>query len=121
MVWNLCLTLLLFMVCSYIENKKEHWYPSPMIILKDVEGLHMLKIAIWLQHRMNHQDMGERWERRALLVEECVKILREMDIEFRIYPLNVNVSSLPPLTYAHVPPSSWNIPPPEGSKQIVHP
>ncbi|CAO2813348.1 unnamed protein product [Amaranthus hypochondriacus] len=108
-------------ITSYIESKKEHWYPSPMIILKDVEGLHMLKIAIWLQHRMNHQDMGERWERRALLVEECVKILREMDIEFRIYPLNVNVSSLPPLTYAHVPPSTWNIPPPEGSKQIVHP
>ncbi|KAL2928417.1 Mechanosensitive ion channel protein 8, partial [Bienertia sinuspersici] len=48
-------------ITSYIENKKEHWYPSPMIVLKDMDGPHMLRVAIWLQHRMNHQDMGERW------------------------------------------------------------
>ncbi|KAK9287376.1 hypothetical protein L1049_015794 [Liquidambar formosana] len=64
-------------ILSYIENKKEHWYPAPMIILKDVEEFNRLRFAVWLNHRMNHQDMGERWARRALLVEEMVKIFRE--------------------------------------------
>lgn len=109
------------MTCSYIDNKKEHWYPGPMIILKDTDGLHMLRIAVWLQHRMNHQDMGERYVRRALLIEECIKIFREMDIEYRVYPLNVNITSIPPLNYVHAPPSSWNAPPSEGGKEIVHP
>ncbi|KAL9244617.1 hypothetical protein vseg_018378 [Gypsophila vaccaria] len=87
-------------IFTYIEHKREHWYPTPLIILKDAEGLHILRIAVWLQHRMNHQDMGERYVRRALLIEECVKIFREMDVEFRMYPINVNVTSMPPLSYA---------------------
>ncbi|XP_021736576.1 mechanosensitive ion channel protein 6-like [Chenopodium quinoa] len=108
-------------ITSYIENKKEHWYPKPMVILKDTDGLNMLRIAVWLQHRMNHQDMGERWVRRALLIEECVKIFREMDIEYRVYPMNVNVTSIPTLNYAQVSPPSWNAPPPDSGKQVVVP
>ncbi|XP_010691795.2 mechanosensitive ion channel protein 6 [Beta vulgaris subsp. vulgaris] len=109
-------------ITSYIDNKKEHWYPSPMIILKDTDGLHMLRLAVWLQHRMNHQDMGERWTRRALLIEECIKIFREMDIEYRVYPMNVNVTSIPPLHYAHhAPPPPWNAPPSyEHGKEVAH-
>ncbi|KAJ7978663.1 Mechanosensitive ion channel protein [Quillaja saponaria] len=53
-------------ITSYVDNKKEHWYPSPMIIFKDVEQLKMIRFAIWPTHRMNHQDMGERFARRAL-------------------------------------------------------
>ncbi|XP_074278941.1 mechanosensitive ion channel protein 6-like [Silene latifolia] len=90
-------------ILTYIEHKREHWYPTPLIILKDAESLNILRIAVWLQHKMNHQDMGERYIRRALLVEECVKILREMDIEYRVYPINVNVTSIPPLNYAQSP------------------
>ena len=103
--------------CSYIENKKEHWYPSPMIILKDMESLHTLRIAVWLQHRINYQDIAERWTRRALLIEECIKIFRELDLEYRFYPVNVNVNSMSTLNYPLVPPHNW---PTEGSKEIAH-
>lgn len=93
-------------IISYVENKTDHWQPAPMIVLKDVEDLNRLKIAVWLSHRMNHQDMGERWVRRALLVEEMVKIFKELDIEYRMLPLNVNVRSLPPITSTRSP-SNW--------------
>ncbi|KAI9187540.1 hypothetical protein LWI28_029224 [Acer negundo] len=60
-------------IIEYIEEKKkDHWYPAPLFIFKDVEELHRLRIAIWLTHKMNHQDMGERWVRRAHLVEELL-------------------------------------------------
>ncbi|RZC66818.1 hypothetical protein C5167_010506 [Papaver somniferum] len=92
---------------AFIEGKREHWYPSPMIVVRDVDDLNRLKISVWLTHRMNHQDMGERWVRRALVVEEMVKVLRELDIEYRMLPLDVNVRNMPGFSSQRLP-STWN-------------
>lgn len=77
----------------------------------NIEQLHMLKLSVWMRHKMNHQNMGDRWKRRALLVEEMVKILKESDIEYRLYPLDVNVRGMPPITSTRMPPG-WSTPPP---------
>ena len=85
-----------FSYCRYIEEKKkDHWYLAPSFIFKDVEELNRLRIAIWLTHKMNHQDMGERWMRRAHLVEELVRIFRELDLQYRLFPLDINVRAMP--------------------------
>ncbi|KAE9609497.1 hypothetical protein Lal_00020250 [Lupinus albus] len=89
---------------SYINNKKDHWHPSPMIVLKDHESLNMIRVAIWLCHRMNFQDIGERYERRSLLIEETIKIFKDLDIQYRLLPLDINIRSIP-LTSARLPPS----------------
>ncbi|XP_059656512.1 mechanosensitive ion channel protein 6-like [Cornus florida] len=93
-------------ITGYIENKSDHWYPAPMIVMRDVEDMNRLKFSVWLSHRMNHQDMGERWVRRAALVEEMVKVFRELDIQYRMLPLDVNVHNMPVLTSNRVP-STW--------------
>ncbi|KAL9225741.1 hypothetical protein vseg_001631 [Gypsophila vaccaria] len=93
-------------ITRYIENKKEHWYPAPMVVLRDVEDMNRIKFSIWLSHTMNHQDMGERWARRALLVEEMVRIFRDLDIEYRMLPMDVNVRNLAPLVSDRLP-SNW--------------
>lgn len=49
--------------------------------MKDVEDLEKVKMSVCVTHKMNHQDMGERWNRRAALVEEIVKIFRQLDDE----------------------------------------
>ncbi|KAK4351793.1 hypothetical protein RND71_027311 [Anisodus tanguticus] len=95
-------------ITRYIENKSDHWYPAPMIVMRDVEDLNRIKWSVWISHTMNFQDMGERWARRALLVEEMVKIFRELDIEYRMLPVDVNVRNMPPLTTSRVP-SNWSI------------
>ncbi|KAL8514870.1 hypothetical protein ACS0TY_013815 [Phlomoides rotata] len=95
-------------ITRYVDNKSEHWYPAPMIVMRDVEDLNRLKFSIWLSQRMNFQDMGERWTRRALLVEEMVKIFRELDIEYRMLPLDVNVRNMPPISSSRVP-SNWTV------------
>ncbi|KAL2936995.1 Mechanosensitive ion channel protein 8 [Bienertia sinuspersici] len=108
-------------ITSYIENKKEHWYPDPMIVLKDAESLYMLRIAVWVTHRMNFQDIGERWVRRAQLVEECIKTFRELDVEYRAYPMNnVNVNTMPPLCFGL--PNLGTSDPyiAEGTKEVVN-
>lgn len=53
----------------------EQWHPDPQIIMKDVEDLDKVKMSVCLTHKMNHQDMKERWNRRAALVEEIVTVL----------------------------------------------
>lgn len=90
----------------YIERKQEHWHPNPTVVVKDVEDMNKLKIAVWLKHRMNYQDMRERWVRRASLVEEMVKVLRELDIEYRLPPLDINVRNMPELSSTRLP-STW--------------
>ncbi|XP_047322727.1 mechanosensitive ion channel protein 6-like [Impatiens glandulifera] len=91
-------------ITRYIDNKSEHWYPAPMIVLRDVEDMNKLKVSVWLSHRMNFQDMGERWARRALLVEEMIKVFRELDIDYRMIPFDVNVRNLPSSNRL---PSNW--------------
>ncbi|CAN4094040.1 unnamed protein product [Withania somnifera] len=95
-------------IIRYIENESDHWYPAPSVVMKDVEDLNRIKWSVWISHTMNFQDMGERWKRRAVLVEEMVKILRELDIEYRMLPVDVNVRNMPPLSASRVP-SNWSV------------
>ncbi|CAI9765430.1 unnamed protein product [Fraxinus pennsylvanica] len=90
-------------VVTYIENKKDHWYPSPSVVLMNIEDLNKLKLSVWIRHRMNHQDMGGKWQRRALLVDEMIKIFKELDIEYRLYPLDINIRTMPPINSSRHP------------------
>ncbi|XP_026661066.2 mechanosensitive ion channel protein 6-like [Phoenix dactylifera] len=95
-------------IIGYMENKKEHWYPGPSVVLRDVDDMNRLKISIWMRQRINFQNMGLRWERRELVLEETIRILRDLDIEYRMLPLDVNVRDMPAVTSIRVP-SSWSI------------
>ncbi|MCL7047670.1 hypothetical protein MKW94_009313 [Papaver nudicaule] len=94
-------------ITGFIEGKLDYWYPSPMVVVRDVDEMNRLKVSIWCQHRMNHQDMGERYSRRAGIVEEMIKIMKDLEIEYRMLPLDVNVRNTPTpsLQSARLPPT----------------
>nr|XP_043613548.1 mechanosensitive ion channel protein 6-like [Erigeron canadensis] len=94
------------MITSYVDSKSDHWYPGAMIVVRDVEDLNRLNISVWPRQRINFQDMGERWKRRALLVEEMIRIFKDLNIEYRMLPMDINVSNLPALTSNRLP-SNW--------------
>ncbi|GJS30276.1 mechanosensitive ion channel protein 6-like protein [Tanacetum coccineum] len=94
-------------ITSYVENKNEHWHPAPSILVRDVEDLNRVNISIWLFHRMNFQNMLERWKRRGLLLEEMIKIFKDLDIEYRMLPVDINVRKMPTLDSNRLP-SNWN-------------
>lgn len=52
-------------------------------MFKDVEDLNRRGIAVRLMHRMNRQDRDMKRARRALLVEEIIKIAEELGIDIR--------------------------------------
>ncbi|CAN0891232.1 Mechanosensitive ion channel protein 5 [Linum grandiflorum] len=90
---------------AYIDTKKDHWYPSPMIICMEAEDLNRVRMAVWLCHRINHQDMGEKFLRRSLLIEEMVKIFKELDMQYRLLPVDINIRAMPQVSSDRVPPS----------------
>ncbi|XWS67692.1 hypothetical protein CRYUN_Cryun04dG0027600 [Craigia yunnanensis] len=90
-------------IISYIENRKEHWCTAPMVILKELDELNRMKIAVWLTHKINHQNMGQRWERRARLAEEMVNIFKELDLQYRLRPIDINVCSMPLVNSSRIP------------------
>ncbi|KAL6011814.1 hypothetical protein ACLOJK_002280 [Asimina triloba] len=94
------------MMRKFIVDKVEHWYPSPQIVLRDVDEMNKLGVSIWFQHRMNYQNMGERWTRREIVVEEMLRVLRELEIEYRMLPIDVNLRHMPSLTSSRLP-SNW--------------
>ncbi|KAK3427490.1 mechanosensitive ion channel protein 6 [Eucalyptus grandis] len=95
-------------IVRYIENRSDHWQPAPKVVTREIEDLNRVLMSVWLTHRMNHQDMGERFVRRALLVEEMIKIFKELDIEYRLRPLDVNIQSLPDPNSTRLP-SNWTV------------
>ncbi|KAJ3681926.1 hypothetical protein LUZ60_014499 [Juncus effusus] len=92
---------------EYIRSQKEHWDPNPQIVLRDVDDMNKLKVSLWFQHRMNYQDMGLRFDRRELVMDELIKTLKELDIEYRLLPFDVNVVNAPPVGVSRVP-STWS-------------
>ncbi|XP_042480645.1 mechanosensitive ion channel protein 6-like [Macadamia integrifolia] len=93
-------------IIRYTEMKENYWCPGAMVVLRDVEDMNKLKISVWLSHRMNFQDMGERFVRRERLIEEIMKVLKELDIEYRMLPVDVNVRNMPALASTRLP-SNW--------------
>ncbi|XP_037428300.1 mechanosensitive ion channel protein 6-like [Triticum dicoccoides] len=94
-------------ILHYIDSKKEHWYPGAMVVLRDVDDTNKLKVSIWLRHTLNFQDMGMRFVRRELVLKEMVRVLKDLDIEYRMLPLDVNVRNAPPLQSTRMP-TTWN-------------
>ncbi|KAE8715577.1 Ubiquitin-like superfamily protein isoform 1 [Hibiscus syriacus] len=91
----------------YIESREHHWHGNPLVVVTDVEEMNKLKILVASKHRMNYQNMSDRWIRRGHLLEEMIKILKELDIEYRLLPMDVNVKNMPTLV-SHRLPSNWS-------------
>jgi len=92
--------------CRYVEGNSNHWHQNSMVVVTDVEDMNKMKMSLWVTHRMNHQEMEERWVRRNLLLGEMIKVFKELDIEYRVLPLDVNIKNMPPLVSNRLP-SNW--------------
>ncbi|KAK6256935.1 hypothetical protein QUC31_000394 [Theobroma cacao] len=93
-------------IIRYIESREHHWHKNPLVVVTDVEDMNKLKFSVSSKHKMNYQNMAERWGRRGHLLEETIKILKDLDIEYRLLPLDVNVRNMPTLV-SHRLPSNW--------------
>ncbi|CAL1383796.1 unnamed protein product [Linum trigynum] len=79
----------------YVERHNQFWHPTASVTITEVEDMNKLKIQALVRHRMNFQNMGDRFARRNHLIQELVRMFRDLEVEYRLLPLDVNVRNLP--------------------------
>ncbi|PWA94531.1 mechanosensitive ion channel MscS [Artemisia annua] len=97
-------------IINFVENNKDHWYPNPGIMTMAMSDLNTQKLSVWVKHKMNHQDITERLTRRGKIIEEMNRIFKEQDIEYRTYPIDINIRSMPMAVGPTRTPSTWGAP-----------
>ncbi|XVF13744.1 hypothetical protein REPUB_Repub08aG0234200 [Reevesia pubescens] len=77
---------------AYIESKPKYWNPKHSVMVKEIENLNKLKMSLWVQHTINHQNYGERSNRISELILELKKIFENLDIKYHLLPQEVRLS-----------------------------
>ncbi|KAI3797023.1 hypothetical protein L1987_39713 [Smallanthus sonchifolius] len=79
---------------GYVGKKSDYWFDDPVIIVKGVEDMNTLKMVLWPRHVVNHHDMSKRWERRSELILEMIRVFKDLDIDYKLPVINVNVINM---------------------------
>ena len=74
-----------------LENNPQHWHPNHSVVVKEIENVNKLKMALYCNHTMNFQEFGEKNKRRTELVLEIKKIFEELDIKYYLLPQQVHL------------------------------
>lgn len=78
-------------IVKYLESKPQHWHPKHSVVVLDIQNLSTMKMALYTQHTINHQNMGEKSNRRSELVLEMKKFLEELDIQYHLLPQEIHI------------------------------
>ncbi|KAJ0981182.1 hypothetical protein J5N97_009437 [Dioscorea zingiberensis] len=87
-----CIGFLKARVKAYIDNKPNHWNPKHNIVVKDIVNVNKMNMALYVQHTMNFQNVGEKNNRRSDLVLELKKIFEDLSIRYNLLPQEVHLS-----------------------------
>ncbi|CAN1782098.1 Mechanosensitive ion channel protein 8 [Linum perenne] len=79
---------------AYVERHNQYWYPTASVFIYEVEDMNKLKIQVSVRHRMNFQHMEDRFTRRGHLIQEIIRMFQDLEVGYRILPLDVNVRNL---------------------------
>lgn len=78
----------------YIESKPKYWSPKHSIIVKEIENMDKLKMALSVQHTINHQNYGDRNIRITELFLELKKIFENLNIKYHLLPQEIHLTQL---------------------------
>ncbi|XP_072973761.1 mechanosensitive ion channel protein 10-like [Typha angustifolia] len=77
---------------SYIDGKPIHWQPNHSIVVKDIINVNKLKMALYVNHTINFQNIGDKISRRSDLVLELKKIFEELSISYSLLAQEVQLN-----------------------------
>eukprot|EP00898_Chlorokybus_atmophyticus_P004124 jgi/Chlat1/4712/Chrsp30S04761 len=85
---------------EYLLKNPTWWYPNFKVMAKDIENSKRLTLGIYQQHKMNFQQMGDRFERRAAALMTYKKFLQELGITYTlpVQPVQLHGGAQAPLT-----------------------
>ncbi|KAK7354613.1 hypothetical protein VNO80_20078 [Phaseolus coccineus] len=75
----------------YLESRPQHWHTKHMVLVKDIENVNKMKMAVNVTHTINFQNYGDKNSRRSELVMELKKILEHLNIKCYLLTREVHV------------------------------
>lgn len=78
-----------FCIFRYLEKNPQYWHPNHNMVVKEIENVNKIKMALFFNHTMNFQDYAEKNRRRTELVLELKKIFEELHIRYDLLPQEV--------------------------------
>uniref|UniRef100_A0A0D6QRW5 Mechanosensitive ion channel protein n=1 Tax=Araucaria cunninghamii TaxID=56994 RepID=A0A0D6QRW5_ARACU len=78
-------------IAKYMESKPQHWHAQFSVEVKEIEKMNDMKMGLYVLHTMNHQNMGEKANRRSELVLEMKKSFEELAIKYHLLPQKVHL------------------------------
>ncbi|KAK6119645.1 hypothetical protein DH2020_046611 [Rehmannia glutinosa] len=76
---------------KYLENNPQHWHPNHNVVVKEIENVNKIKMALFFNHTMNFQDFPEKSRRKTDLVLEMKKFFEELNIRYDLLPQDVHL------------------------------
>ncbi|KAI3803212.1 hypothetical protein L1987_31361 [Smallanthus sonchifolius] len=76
---------------KYLEKNPQLWYPNHNFVVKEIENVNKIKMALFFTHTMNFQDYPEKNRRRSELVLELKKLFEELNIKCNLLPQDVHL------------------------------
>ncbi|KAJ9538537.1 hypothetical protein OSB04_031270 [Centaurea solstitialis] len=76
---------------KYLEKNPQLWHPNHNFVVKEIENVNKIKMALFFNHTMNFQDYGEKVKRRTELVLELKRIFEELKIKCHLLPQEVHL------------------------------
>ncbi|TQD83845.1 hypothetical protein C1H46_030605 [Malus baccata] len=75
----------------YLDSKSQHWRPAHSVVVKDIEDVNKMKMALYVTHTINFQNYGDKSSRRSDLVLELKKIFEDLGIKYKLLPQEVHL------------------------------
>ncbi|GMJ07588.1 mechanosensitive channel of small conductance-like 10 [Hibiscus trionum] len=89
---------------KHLEAKSTIWHPNHLVVVKEIENVNKLQMALYCNHTMNFQDFREKNKRRTDLIIELKRIFEELGLRYNLLPQHVNLNQVdqdrPEATYA---------------------
>ncbi|KAL2548550.1 Mechanosensitive ion channel protein 10 [Forsythia ovata] len=76
---------------KYLEKNSQQWHPNHNVVVKEIENVNKIKMALFFNHTMNFQDFSEKNRRRTELVLEIKKFFEELNIGYDLLPQQVHL------------------------------
>ncbi|GAB2276514.1 hypothetical protein Dimus_011234 [Dionaea muscipula] len=78
----------------YLEQNLNFWHPQHNMVVKEIENVNKIKMALFVNHTINFQDFAEKNRRRSELVLELKKIFEELDIKYNLLPQEISIRNM---------------------------
>nr|8TDK_A Chain A, Mechanosensitive ion channel protein 10 [Arabidopsis thaliana]8TDK_B Chain B, Mechanosensitive ion channel protein 10 [Arabidopsis thaliana]8TDK_C Chain C, Mechanosensitive ion channel protein 10 [Arabidopsis thaliana]8TDK_D Chain D, Mechanosensitive ion channel protein 10 [Arabidopsis thaliana]8TDK_E Chain E, Mechanosensitive ion channel protein 10 [Arabidopsis thaliana]8TDK_F Chain F, Mechanosensitive ion channel protein 10 [Arabidopsis thaliana]8TDK_G Chain G, Mechanosensitive len=79
-------------IAEYLEQNPQHWAPVHSVVVKEIENMNKLKMALYSDHTITFQENRERNLRRTELSLAIKRMLEDLHIDYTLLPQDINLT-----------------------------